>query len=184
MINETEIIKSITFYGFALPILIFALFSLISNKIMYTLLFAIITFFCAGGIFFSLGADYNAVVQIAVYGVAVPVIFLFAIMFTSKREDKKAYLSFGPRFFAGVCSAAFLFMFLWYSVEFACHLNVKTITFFIPLKQEFGSIDQIMLIANGIYQNYQVSFILFALMVLIVVIGISVLNLIKEKKRG
>lgn len=182
--NEIEIIKSITFYGFAMLILIFALLSVIANRIIYSLLAAVVVFFCAGGIFFSLGADYNAVVQIAVYGVAVPIIFLFSIMFTSNREDRRTYLTFGPRFFIGFCSAAFLFMFLWYSVEFALHLNSKTIQLFTPLKQEFGSVDQIVLIANGLYQNYQAPFILFGVMILITVVGISVLNVIKEKKRG
>ncbi len=182
--NELEIINSITFYGFAFLILLFALLSLVANRIVYTLLFAVIAFFCAGGIFFSLGADYNAVVQILIYGVAVPIIFLFAIMFTSNREDKKTYLSFAPRFFIAFCSSAFLFMFLWYSVEFAFHLNEKSMQLFTPVKQEFSSIDQITLIANGLYQNYQAGFILFAVLILITVVGISVLNVIKEKKRG
>lgn len=182
--SEIEIIRSITFYGFAILILLFAVLAVVANKIIYTLLFAVIAFFCAGGIFFSLGADYNAVVQIAIYGVAVPVLFLFAIMFTSTKEDRKTYLSFGPRFFIGFCSSAFLFMFLWYSVEFAFHLNEKSLKIFTPLKQEFSSIDQIISISNGIYQNYQAAFILFAIMILITVVGISVLNVIKEKNRG
>lgn len=182
--NEIEIINSITFYGFAFLILIFAILSLVANRIVYTLLFAVISFFCAGGIFFSLGADYNAVVQILIYGVAVPIIFLFAIMFTSNREDKRTYLSFAPRFFIAICSSAFLFMFLWYSVEFSFHLNPKSILLFIPERPDFSSVDQIMAISNGLYQNYQAGFILFGVMILITVVGISVLNVIKEKKRG
>lgn len=181
--TEVQVINSITFYGFAFLILLFACMSIFANKIVYTLLFAIIVFFCAGGIFFSLGADYNAVAQILVYGVAVPIIFLFGIMFTSHREDKRTYLAFSPRFFISVFGSALLFMFLWYSVEFAFYLNQNVVNLFNPEKHVFGSVDQIMLIAKGLYSNYQVAFIMFAIIILVAVVGISVLNVLKEKKR-
>lgn len=181
--NEIEIIKSITFYGFALAILIFALLSIVANRILNALLIAVIVFFSAGGIFFSLGADYNAVVQIAIYGVAVPIIFLFAIMFTSHKENKSVYLANGPRFFLVFFSAAFLFMILWYSASFALHLNEGLEKFFHPKLQPVNSVESFMAIAKGIYADFQLAFILFALMVFIVIVGMSVLNIIKEKKR-
>lgn len=182
--NEVEIIKSIIFYGFAGLILISVLLSVIVKPIFYSLLFAIVAFFCAGGLFFSLNADYNAVVQIAVYGVAVPVIFLFAIMFTSYHSDKTLNFSFSPRFFISIISAVIFLMFMFYSVSFAIHFNQDLLEFFNPNKPSFGSYDSIFAIANGIYVNHSVALILFAVIMLTIIVGISVLNVIKEKKRG
>ena len=56
------------------------------NNIFYSLLSAIIVFFIAGMFFYVLGSEYNAVIQIAIYGVAVPVIHGLAIMFTEKEN--------------------------------------------------------------------------------------------------
>ncbi|MBR2525631.1 NADH-quinone oxidoreductase subunit J [bacterium] len=180
--NEAEIIKSITFYGFSLLILIFAILTIFANRILYSLLYAVIAFFCAGGIFFSLGADYNAVVQIMIYGVAVPVIFLFAIMFTSKKEGKTAYLSYAPRFFISFISIFLLFMLLWYSVKFAVYLNQNSANYLFAKLSNITIFDSVFAISNGLYVNYGLALFLFAITVLSVIVGISVLNVIKENK--
>ncbi len=182
--NETEIIKSIIFYGFAALVLIFAMLSVLSKNILYSLLFAVIAFFSVGGLFFSLSADYNAVMQIAVYGAAVPIIFLFAIMHTSHIENSSINLSLSPRFFIALISSSLLFMILWYSVKFALNFNKNLIGFFNPSKNIIGSYDSLIAVAKGLYVDYSVSLILFALIILTLVIGISVLNVSREKKRG
>jgi len=182
--NETEIIKSLIFYGFAGLTLAFFLLSVLSKNILYSLLFAVIAFFNIGGLFFSLNADYNAVVQISVYGVAIPVIFLFAIMLTDKNENKKINLSFSPRFFISLIATVFLFMILWYSIEFARNFNNNISIFFNPDKPAIGNYESIIAIANSLYVNYSVPFILFSIIVLTVIVGISLLNVIKEKNHG
>lgn len=182
--NESEILKSITFFGFSFLVIIFSILSVLVPRILYSLLFAVIAFFSAGGIFFSLGADYNAVVQISIYGVAVPIIFLFAIMFTSNKENKIVNISFAPRFFIGFSAVSLLFLILWYSAEFAIHLNPKVEAFFGTKSTVMSDFNSINSIANGMYVDYQVSFIAVALLILTVIVGISVLNIIKEKNRG
>ncbi|MBQ3310846.1 NADH-quinone oxidoreductase subunit J [bacterium] len=181
--TETEIIKSITFYGFAIFSLLFAILSIISNNVVYSLLYALIVFFSAGGIFFSVGADYNAVVQIAIYGTAIPILFLFAIMFTSFKENKTVNLALSPRFFIAFFSSAFLFMVLWYSAKFAININENISKFFIPKLSQINSFELFSAISKGIYVNYQLAFILFAFMIFVVAVGISVLNIAKEKNR-
>ena len=96
---EIDILKSLIFFGFAGAIIFFALLSIFSMRILYSLLSAVCVFFATAGIYFLLGADYNAVIQIAVYGIAIPILFVLAIMFTSDKIDKKAYLTVQPRFF-------------------------------------------------------------------------------------
>lgn len=182
--NEVDIIRSITFYGFAVAIIVFAVLTLFARRILYSILFAVITFFCVGGIFFSLGADYNAVVQIIIYGVAIPVLLLFAIMFTSAYESRKINLTFSPRFFVVFLSASLLFMMLWYAVQFALNMSDRVSAIFNNTLPEFNSLEMFMTMANGLYLTYSLPFILVGLMILFVVVGISTLNVVKEKKHA
>ena len=182
--NETQIIESIIFFGFAGLTLLFALLSIAAKNILYSLLFAVIAFFFAGGVFFSLNADYNAVAQISIYGVAIPVLFLFAIMFTSENEKKEINLSFSPRFFIGIISSTVLFMVIWYSIEFALHFNSSLAKFFNPAALQIGDYDSILSVAKNFYYDNGAGLVLFSILLLTVVIGISVLNVIKEKRRG
>lgn len=182
--SEAEIIKSISFYGFGLLVLIFSILTVFAKKVIYSIIFAVIAFFCTAGIFFSLGADYNAVVQIAVYGVAVPVILLFAIMFTSRSEAKTVYLSFTARFFTGIISLALFLMIIWYSIKYAVHLNSSVIVFFAKNKIDAAGLDSIYSISNTLYVNYRLALFLFGIMILTVIVGLSVLNIIKEQRRG
>lgn len=180
--NELEIIKSITFFGFAAAIIVFALLTLFARRILYSLLFAVILFFSVGGIFFSLGADYNAVVQIIIYGVAIPILFLFAIMFTSSYENRKVNISYSPRFFVGFLSASLLFMMLWYAVQFALGISDKVGLLFNSILPDSNSSEMFMAMSNGIYINYSLPFMMIGLLILIVVVGLTTFNVIKEKK--
>ena len=45
-----------------------------------------------------------------------------------------------------------------------------------------NSVEMFMAMSNGIYTNYSLPFILIGLLVLFVVVGISTLSVIKEKK--
>ena len=58
------------------------------KKIFYSLLCAITVFFLAGFFFYVLGSEYNAVIQIAIYGIAIPVILGLAVMFTNLKKDE------------------------------------------------------------------------------------------------
>lgn len=178
--TDTNLINIITFYGFSLAIIASALIAIFSKKIIYALIFSALVFFFTAGLFFSLGASYNAVVQIMIYGVAVPVIFLFAVMFTSKKEDKILNLPFTPKFFLTFLSSISLIMILCYSTKFAVYMNSSVADFFNAKMQDFSDFDSIVLLANTLFLNYQLPFILFAIILLTCVVGLSVLNLVKE----
>lgn len=178
---EIDILKSLIFYGFAGAIIFFALYSIFAFRILYSLLSAVLVFFVTAGIYFLLGADYNAVVQIAIYGIAIPILFALAIMFTSERADKKTYLTLQPRFFFGFLGAGILFMSLIYLIATALGLNsneawiLSKQTMFINKYQMFNSI------AEGFFTNYGYAFELLSILLVVVVVGVSTLNLIKER---
>jgi len=179
---EIDILKTLIFYGFAGAIILFALLSIFAFRILYSLLAAVCVFFAAAGIYFILGADYNAVVQIAIYGIAIPILFVMAIMFTSDKLDKKIYITFKPRFFFSFLGLGVLFLSLIYLITISLSLNSNSAwilqkqTLFINKYQMFNALSE------GFFVNYVFAFELLSLLLLIVVVGISTLNLIKEAK--
>lgn len=178
---EIDILKTLIFYFFAGAMILFALLSVFSARILYSLICAICVFFTAAGIYFMLGADYNAVIQIAIYGIAVPILFVLAIMFTSNKLDKSTYITLKPRFFFSFLAIGVLFLALIYLIATSLSLNSNSAwimqkqTIFINKYQMFSAL------ANGFFVNYAFAFELFSILLLIVIVGISTLNLIKEK---
>ncbi len=182
--SELEIIKSITFYGFSMLILLFAILALVADNILYSLLFSVVVFFCTGGIFFSLGADYNAVVQIAIYAVAIPILILFSIMFVITDKNNNLNISFSPKFVITFISTGVISLILCYCVKFSTYLNPNSTKFLGTSSLNSNLNDSIINIAKTLYTNYSLSLFIFAVSVVIVVVGISVLNIIKEQKNG
>jgi len=178
---EIDILKSLIFYGFAGAIILFALFSIFSIRILYALLSAVCVFFATAGIYFLLGADYNAVVQITIYGISIPILFVLAIMFTAEKLDKKIYLTLKPRFFFSFLGLGILFLSLVYLI--VTSLSLSSNEAWITLKQTMliNKYQMFHALSEGFFINYVFAFELFSILLLMVVVCISTLNLIKEK---
>lgn len=178
---EIDILKSLIFYGFAGAIILFAVLSIFSFRILYSLLSAVCVFFTTAGIYFILGADYNAVIQIAIYGIAIPILFVLAIMFTSDKLDKKTYLTLKPRFFLSFFSLGVLFLSLIYLIATSLSLESNSAWLFQKQTMIINKYQMFNAISDGFFINYVWAFELFSVLLLIVIVGISTLNLIKEK---
>lgn len=178
---DIDILKSLIFYGFAGAMLLFAVLSVFSARILYSLLAAICVFFAAAGVYFILGADYNAVVQIIIYGIAIPILFVIAIMFTSDKVDKQTNITLKPRFFFTFMGLGVLLLSLIYLIATSLSLNSNSA--WIMQKQTIFINKYLMFkaLSDGFFINYVFAFELFSILLLIVVVGISTLNLIKEK---
>lgn len=178
---DIDILKSLIFFGFAGVIILFALLSIFSFRILYSLLAAVCVFFATAGIYFLLGADYNAVIQIMIYGIAIPILFVLAIMFTSDKVDKQTYITLKPRFFFSFLGLGVLFLSLIYLIATSLSLNSNSA--WIMQKQTMYINKYLMFkaLSDGFFINYVFAFELFSVLLLIVVVGISTLNLIKEK---
>lgn len=178
---QFDILKTIFFYGFAAVILFFAFVSIFATRILYSLLFAICVFFATAGIFFLLGADYNAVVQIALYGIAVPILFVLAIMFTADKIDKETYLTLQPRIYFAFISLGVLFLSLIYLIATSLSLNSNSAWILEKQTMYINKYQMFTALSDGLFSNYVFAFELFSILLLIVVVGISTLNLTKEK---
>lgn len=178
---EIDILKSLIFYGFAGAIILFALLSIFSFRILYALLSAVCVFFATAGIYFILGADYNAVIQIAVYGIAIPILFVLAIMFTAEKLDKNIYLTLKPRFFFSFLGLGILFLSLIYLIVISLSLNSNSAWIMLKQTMFINKYQMFIALSEGFFVNYVFAFELFSILLLMVVVGISTLNLIKEK---
>ena len=181
---EINILKALIFYGFAGATIFFALLSVFSLRIIYSLVCAICVFFTAAAIYFLLGADYNAVVQIAIYGIAIPVLFVMARMFTPDKLDKKTYITLKPRFFFSFLGLGGLFLSLIYLMATSLSLSSNSAWILQKQTMSINKYQMFSAISDGFFSNYVVAFELFSILLLIVIVGISTLNLIKEKIDG
>jgi NADH-quinone oxidoreductase subunit J len=99
------IVASLAFYLFSIIAIISALNVIFQRNPVHSVLWLILTFFNAAGLFVLLGAEFLAMLLVVVYVGAVAVLFLFVVMMldinvTMVREGAKKYLPIGA--FIGV----------------------------------------------------------------------------------
>jgi NADH-quinone oxidoreductase subunit J len=73
-------IAAMAFYLFAISVLVGGLFTVISRNPVHSVLWLILSFISAAGLFVLLGAEFVAMLLIIVYVGAVAVLFLFVVM--------------------------------------------------------------------------------------------------------
>jgi NADH-quinone oxidoreductase subunit J len=93
-------LQAIAFYVLAVVSVVSALLVVVSKNPVHSVLFLILTFFTAAGLFVLLGAEFLAMLLVVVYVGAVAVLFLFVVMmldvdFGSLREGFVRYLPIG-----------------------------------------------------------------------------------------
>lgn len=174
------LIPTILFYLFA-AVLVFSAFMVISSKNpVHAVLFLILAFFNASGLFILLGAELVAMLLVIVYVGAVAVLFLFVVMmldinFAKMRQGFLRYLPIGA------LVATLLF------VEFFLVLKTSSISLTTP-----GTIAETQMpipqgitnaraIGNVLYTHYVFAFQLSGLTLLVAMIGAIVLTLRKRE---
>jgi NADH-quinone oxidoreductase subunit J len=93
-------IEIIAFYLFSAVLVASAIMVVFSKNPVHSVLFLILSFFNAAGLFILLGAEFVAMILIIVYVGAVAVLFLFVVMmldinFAELRRGINTYLPFG-----------------------------------------------------------------------------------------
>ena len=171
MINNPVI-----FYSASVLITIFALLALFARNVVYSLLAAVVVFFFGALFFYLLCSEYNAIIQAAIYGLAVPVIVGVSIMFTTRSGSRAK--SFITPYITLLCSGIFLLAFI-YLVMMS--LAMSPDTFHTMELVQVNAFDTIRAFARGIFINYVWAFELVSLLLTIVIAGFG---LIKFRKGG
>lgn len=156
-------INNPTIFYLAFGILtIFALISLFAKNVIYSLLAAIVVFFAGALFFYILGSEYNAIIQAAIYGFAVPVLIGLSVMFV-KTDDTNKKINIIP-YLTAVCAGIFLLAFIVLPSEFNVLEFVQT-----------NSFDTIKAFAKGIFGDYVWAFELVSLLLTIIIAGFGLL---------
>lgn len=161
---------ALIFYPTALIIIIFSILTILAKKIVYSLISAIVVFMAAGLIFYLLGAEYNAVIQLTIYGIAVPVLLAMAIMFTDVKHEKHAIIT-GARKYVIITAAILVIMSLVYLAAIA--VNITPNPPFSDANTNLNSFRIFDAITDGFFTSYLAAFELFSLLLLAVVAGVS-----------
>jgi NADH-quinone oxidoreductase subunit J len=110
-----DILMPLMFYLFSAVTVLSAVMVIASKNPVHSVLFLILAFFNAAGLFVLLGAEYIAMTLVIVYVGAVAVLFLFVVMmldinFAELRQGFLSYLPLGASV-AGLILAEFLIVF-------------------------------------------------------------------------
>jgi NADH-quinone oxidoreductase subunit J len=94
------ILQTIAFYFFSAILILSALMVIAARNPVHSVLFLILSFFNAAGLFVLLGAEFLAMILVVVYVGAVAVLFLFVVMmldidFTELKRGAMQYLPLG-----------------------------------------------------------------------------------------
>jgi NADH-quinone oxidoreductase subunit J len=99
--------EEVIFYVVAIPTVIGAIGVVTARNVVHSALFLILSLLAVAGIFILLAAEFLAIVQVLIYGGAVTILVLFAMMLTRVR-DMPAALDGSQRPFAALAALAFL----------------------------------------------------------------------------
>lgn len=170
----------IIFYPLAFMLVIFSLLAISLKNVFRSLLSAIVVFFLVGLLFYILGSEYNAVIQIAIYGIAVPIVLGLAIMFTNlkkeDKEDKPKNLNY-----LLVLTAGLFILTLFYLV--LTSLAVMPIGFNILDERNTFAMQTISAFGEGIFVKYVFAFEVISLILTLVVVGLTMFRRINKCKK-
>src|SRR2546427_3456056 len=99
--------EEIIFYVVAVPTVVGALGVVTARNVVHSALFLILALLAVAGVFILLAAEFLAIVQVLIYGGAVTILVLFAMMLTRVR-DMPVALDGPQRPFAALAAGAFL----------------------------------------------------------------------------
>jgi NADH-quinone oxidoreductase subunit J len=168
-------LQDIAFYLMAV-ITVIAGFAVVSARNpVHSVLFLILAFFSAAGLFVLMGAEFLAMLLVVVYVGAVAVLFLFVVMmldvdFAELRQGFAQYLPIGGAI-AAVLAAEMVFVSATVATNGAARLNDT------PMASGGASITNAEAIGRVLYTDYVYFFQAAGLVLLVAMIGAIVLTL-------
>ena len=165
---------SITFYVFSLVAVLSALMVISARNPVHSVLFLILSFVNASGLFVLLGAEFLAMILVVVYVGAVAVLFLFVVMmldinFVKLREGFLQYLPFGALLgIVLIIELGILFL----TKSFSENSLSKFVE--LPVMNE---VENTKLIGQVLYTNYFYLFQISGLILLVAMVGSITLTL-------
>jgi NADH:ubiquinone oxidoreductase subunit 6 (subunit J) len=170
----------IIFYPLAISLVFFATSTISARNIFRSLLSAIAVFFLVGLVFYILGSEYNAVIQIAIYGVAVPVVLGLAIMFTNLKKTEKEEKTSNMNYLLILAFGLFILTVIYLMLT---SLAIEPVGFNILDEVGANTVQSISAFGSGIFVQYVWAFEIISLILTIVVVGLTMFRRINKCKK-
>ncbi len=167
-------IASLAFYLFAGIVLLSAIMVITARNPVHSVLFLILSFFNAAGLFIILGAEFIAMILVIVYVGAVAVLFLFVVMmldisFTDLRKGAMQYVPVGL-LVGGVLLVELIVMVVGWQVADKASDNMAS-----PIP-DANDITNTEALGRVLYTDYVFAFQVSGLILLVAMIGAIVLT--------
>ena len=168
------ILYSLTFYLFSSVAVLSALMVISAKNPVHSVLFLILSFVNASGLFVLLGAEFLAMILVVVYVGAVAVLFLFVVMmldinYIKLREGFLQYLPFGALLgIVLVIELGILFL-----TDISSNINNSKM----PLEPRIYDIENTKMIGEILYTKYFYLFQICGIILLVAMIGSITLTL-------
>ncbi|MCW2309301.1 NADH-quinone oxidoreductase subunit J [Rhodobium gokarnense] len=169
------LLQAIFFYLFAAISVAAAVMVISSRNPVHSVLFLILTFFSAAGLFIMLGAEFLAMILIVVYVGAVAVLFLFVVMMLDVDfvELRQGFLQYLP---VGGLIGLILLVELIAVLTWSTMSPELTATAQVPIPPA-GEVSNIEAIGRLLYTRYIYFFQTAGLILLVAMVGAIVLTL-------
>ncbi len=169
-----EFIYSLVFWVCGLMLLMSALVVILAQNPVHGVLFLILAFFNAAGLFMLAGAEFLSLLLIVVYVGAVMVLFLFVVMMLDVKKERTRKF-FSPYFIVGGTVGLLLLV----------EMTLVILAYLVPLQaqkkpsflaQVTASNDNIKSLGQVIYTDYFVAFEVAGLILLVAMIAAIMLT--------
>ena len=165
----------IVFYGLAVTAVTAAILVVLMSRVVYSALALIVCFGATAGLFFQLGAQFIAAVQVIVYAGAIMVLFLFVIMLLDPESEVflPSRLKRVP-VFALACAVLFTLVLLeaadrWAAAQVFTDSIAGT-------ERSSGPGGEIETLAHSLFRDYLLPFEVTSILILVAVLGAVVLT--------
>ena len=168
----------IIFYLFSLVLVTSALMVVSLKNAVHSVMFLILAFFSAAGIFVIYGAEFLAMLVVIVYVGAVAVLFLFIIMMLNidKIHIKKEFTKYTP---IGIIIALILLIELVLVIKVSSLEAIKLSDAKLPIAD---NITNTAAIGNVLYTDFSYPFLTSGLILFVAMIGAIVLTLREDRR--
>ena len=165
----------IVFYGLAATAVTAAILVVLMSRAVYSALALIVCFGATAGLFFQLGAQFIAAVQVIVYAGAIMVLFLFVIMLLDPESEV-----FLPSRLKGVSGFALAFAVLFTLILLEAADRWAAAQVFTDsiagTERSSGPGGEIENLAHSLFRDYLLPFEVTSILILVAVLGAVVLT--------
>jgi len=161
--------EQVVFYGLAAVTVFSAIMMLLQRNPVNSALFLILNFFCLGGLYLTLNAQFIAIVHVLVYAGAIMVLILFVIMLLNLGDDKRLREHLGLRMYFGIAFSVALLVELLYILGFSSANNYTQQS---PAAVEIGTVEYI---GKVLFTKFLFPFEITSFLLLVAIVGAVIL---------